>query len=617
MYFKSRSVEMYYFILLFLPFVGAGGLVQTEAYRSCSAENELPLFPLYRCPNDDSYTRFTVRTDIGPQTKSNALFLGIPQNATRGPADSIACPDQICTVIQNITIFTQLLAARAQWPLLPTGLHMPYKYILNVVNASNDTQHVPTQFCGANDLCDAPSSPDPCNCTDYGTVPATIDEVGYTCPFADNLCYELSCDSNAYRIQRLLPMCRVYQPAGPPLITTNISVTVSVSGVLLSFVVSGGLNERILGTYSNSGGLMLRAFMRKTAADPRLLGTPRHFSRGFVVVCDDENGTSFNSTHTLQDPPGCGTGPGERWFYVSPDRTALYGWGAGQYGQDAYSVLQDLSDAGCDASPNFTAILDRIPSPCDIIGDMDDSYLPPLYNAGGWNITGDTVSYDLDLSGITVSDAFEIDIDVPTFVLEYEGTVSPGYIDDSTSACYTAGSFENKPTIVPGQLRPVVCNPLTDDPPTNQTYQLSYNCDPAVVLERTTDTVTVPNGACDVLVVDYNISESSINDANRICNVFLVPSGDGTRTDPYPISCQFGYALPGSDDDCSVWGFKCNFEGKSNGAWYRCVPFWIILAAALAGIAVLIWVAVTRSQKEKYKKWKKAETTRAESRLMN
>jgi hypothetical protein len=338
------------------------------------------------------------------------------------------------------------------------------------------------------------------------------------------------------------------------------------------------------------------------------------------VVCDGDDGSVYGSGTTLDDPPTCDAGVGARWFYIPPGKTGVYGLGAHQYGESAFDVLQDMATAGCANESDFTTLVPgqrpnlnpddptsdyESPSPCTVLGmivasDPRASYwLPPGYATRDWRVEGGIASVDVNVGSKMVRDAFIVDVDIPTLIMSYGDEISPGYVDDDLSRCYTNGVNVNDTSLIPGFLSPMVCNPPvgTGGIAQDQTYTLQYDCDPAVKLARTSDTLVVRNNQCKSTNVAYNISTSAINSASRVCNIVLSPALE----DPYPVMCQFGVVVPTGDKSCSIWSFGCNFKGKNGGAVYRCVPFWIILAVVLGVVAVLIWYGVTKGQKEEAK----------------
>lgn len=624
-------------LALLVVSVHCGGLQETESYRSCTGDPESPSFLSTNCPDSGAYTRAVLNVDIGRETYSEIRFVSYPPgndgNATRDGRNSSQCPVGPCTEVPLTTLRYNFAGARAEWSLVPAGFSLPWSYGLHAANNTGvgrcSLTGVTERYCSANSTCDLPATPINCTasptCVDYGDILPSLDDVGATCGFAAPVCYELCCGNfTAYQVRRTEPQCRVFQAVGPPLFRAKVDVRVANENFDKTLRIAGGIGDRILGTVESGSDLELRGYMRKTVANPSVFDVPTSVSRGLFVFCDDTDGVAWNSGRTARNPPTCMMGdvaPFGRWYYIPPQKAAVYGVGSRQYGQDELGVLQDLAAEGCNATSNFTELVpghtpntnpgdptsDFVrPSPCTVLGmivggDPRAQYwLPPGYGASGvnWRVDGSVLSVAVDTDGIVFPNAFQIDVDIPTETMGYRDTVTPGFVDEDVSACFTTGRVPNNTDVAEGFLAPVVCNPDADDPQNTQLYALRYQCASAVTLERQTDTITLAGGVCSELEVPLTIPVASINSASKVCNVFLDPAGDAARPVPFHVQCAFGHVLGGSSSGCSVWEFGCNFRGESGGAWYRCVPFWIIFAVVLGAIAVLIWFAVTRSQRK-------------------
>jgi hypothetical protein len=384
--------------------------------------------------------------------------------------------------------------------------------------------------------------------------------------------------------------------------------------------ITGGIDENLQGFQDG-----LRGYIRRTIANPSVYGVHISVRQGYFVLCDSVDGDVWASSATASGTPDCADSLGEKWFYIPPTKTAVYGVGAHQYGQDVFGVLQDLATVGCDnqtlfaesipghipnTDPNDPTSDYYNPSPCKILGMIASSspyakyWLPPGHGTTTtWQIKGNILSADVSMASQMVDAAYLIDVDIPTNTMPYLDTISPGYVDDSLSRCYTYKPDDATPTVVPGFLAPMVCNPAVENPSDGrpQTYTLHYTCDPSVILARTTDTLTMSNGQCKATSVPYNISIDKINGADRACTVTVDPGLDN----PYDVQCFFGAVIQPSSSSCSVIEFTCNFHGTDGGAWYRCIWLWIILGVVLLGTALLIWYSVRKSEKDRVRNSRK------------
>ena len=621
----------FWLIVMTAIVVNGASLQSTRSYRACgSSDPETPRFGLGLCPSDHAYTRATVSVDVGNVGTVNISIVGTDTNRTRPGNESTACLGPFCIVVPNTRLTWSFLGARAQWSLNPVGFSIPYSYVVKNVTALLDGpgctfEGVPDQLCATNATCDfgppGDCSDDPA-CNGYGIATGDVDDGAGMCGIGAPLCYELCCstgnttnvtETTIYQAAMTLPMCQVYQAVGPPMFSSTINARVQNAAYNRNVNITGGIGQRVYG-YQND----LRGFMRMTMATPSIFNLPTTISQGYFVVCDSLAGNVFNSTTTLADPPTCDTGLGMRWFYIPPGKTLAYGLGAHQYGESPLDVLQDMATLGCDNQTEFDLVVPGMrpnlnpndptsdyesPSPCTVLsmidtGDPRSTYwLPPNYDTRDWQIANGILSVNVNVGSKKIADAFIVDVDIPTLIMPYEEEISPGYVDETLSRCYLNGKNEDDPSLIPGFLSPMICNPpvVGSTPAREQTYTVVYDCDPAVKLARPSDTVTMSNNQCKATNVAYNISASAINSAERVCNIVLTPG----LTDPYPVQCHFGAVVPTPAKHCSVWSFGCNFKGENGGAWYRCIPFWIILAVVAAGVALLIWYLVAKDKTEK------------------
>lgn len=611
----------------------AATLQSTRSHQTCGASDpEIPRFSMGICPSSHSYTRLTVSVDVGAVGTANVSFVGTSSNRTRPGAESMTCEGPFCVPVPNTKITWSFVGARAQWSLAPLGYAIPYSYtLLNITTDANASEclytHVPDQLCVNTSTCIV-GTPEECtsdtDCAPYAYAPPPIDDGSGLCPIGTPLCYTLCCpivnttDAVVYQVATSTPLCRLYQPIGPPFFAATINVRVQNSAYNRVVNISGGIGERVYGFQND-----LRGFMRLTIANPSTFNVPQTIGQGYVAICDSGDGEVYDSTTTLSDPPGCGDDLGDRWFYIPPGKTGVYGLGARQYGESAFDVLQDIVTSGCvnatdaipglrpNTNPNDPTSDYESPSPCTVLGMIDSGdprsmyWLPPQYDTRDWRIQEGIMSVDLHVGGRVVPDAFTVDVDIPTLIMPYAADISPGYVDVPLSRCFTNGVNAGDPDLIPGFLSPIVCNPPVGTGATaqDQTYTLTYSCDPAVHLARTSDTVVVRNNQCVSTNVAYNISLDDINGADRVCNINLSPA----LSDPYAVLCQFGAVVSTASPHCSLWEFGCNFGGENGGAWYRCIPFWIILAATLTGIGLIVWLAVSHSQKKEQEQRIKAD----------
>jgi hypothetical protein len=615
--------------LLFLcASVSASTLESTRSYQICgAADPEIPSFPSILCPSNNSYTRTTLSVDIGgPAGFAEIRNVGYDGNRTRPGAESTTCDGPFCIPVTYTTIQWSFARASAQWSLNPMGFAIPYDYVIqNTTQDYNGTRcrfdQVPNQLCVSNQTCNVTDLEVCAACESYGIQPVLLDDGSGQCGIGEPLCYEMCCANanltaaNSYQIGRVNPQCQVFQAIGPPIFSSTLNVRVQTADFDETLKIEGGLGERIFG-FEND----LRGFMRETTANPSLFEIPNSVTHGYFVFCDSIDGNVYNSTSSASIPLLCGPYPGDRWFYIPPSKTAVYGLGAHQYGESDFDVLQDLANLGCANESIFELSIPghipntnpfdptsdfESPSPCTIFTMFADDdarasyWLPPGFGDPGihWSIDGCVVTVNVAVGSKYVPDAFLIDVDIPTSIMAYGPIESPGYVDEDLSRCYTSGTNAQDPDLIPGFLAPMICNPPVANPSLarDQTYTVQYDCDPAVELERSSDTIVVSNNQCRSTLVEYNISVSKINTAKRFCNIYVNPG----LKNPYPVMCQYGFVVPTPAGSCSVFSFGCNFRGEDDGAWYRCIPFWILLAVVLGVLGVLIWYGVTKSEREK------------------
>ncbi len=626
-------------ILGLIVMIDAAALQSTRSFRTCgNSDPETPRFSLSMCPSSHSYTRATVSVDIGGAGgAANISMVGTTANRTRPGPESDACEGPFCVPVRRTLVEWSFLGARAQWSLNPLGIAIPFSYMMrNETVLLNDTRcqydQVPDFDTGTDPLCGFGPDPESCSddidCYSYEIAP-TADHSTFGNPKCPELCCFIGNETNAteavaYRVAITTPMCQLYQAVGPPMLNATIRVRVHNSSYNRLMNITGGIDQRVYGFQND-----VRGFMRLTAANPSQFNLPVNIAQGYFVVCDSADLEVYGSTDSLGDPPTCATDLGSRWFYIPPGKTAVYGLGAHQYGESPFDVLQDMATLGCANETDFESQVPGIkpnanpfdptsdfesPSPCTVLamittGDPRSIYwLPPDYGTKDWQIDGAIVSVDIGIGNKFIEDAFIADIDIPTLIMPYSDEISPGYVDESLSRCYTNGVNEDDTSLIPGFLSPMICNPPVSGSATaqDQTYTVNYQCDPAVILARTSDTIVVRNNQCKSTNVAYNISTSDINSASRVCNINLVPG----LTDPYPVQCVFGRVVPTPAGSCSVFSFGCNFKGENGGAWYRCIPFWILLAVVLAAIGVIIWAAVTKTEKARMQERIGAELSR-------
>lgn len=629
----------YVFVVLFSVILGTLGTIRpchaatlqtTRSFRVCgNSDPEIPRFSIPVCPSSHAYTRATVSVDIGGSGGSaNISMVGTTTNRTRPGSESTICEGPFCVPVTNTRVQWTFLNARAQWSLNPLGYAIPFSYmVMNTTVPINGSRcfydHVPDLFTSADPLCDFGPSPSGCtsdtDCTAYAITPA-VDHTTFGSPQCPELCCYIgdplnATDANSYQVAMTTPMCQLYQVVGPPMLNATINVHVRNAHYNRFMNITGGIDDRVYGFQND-----LRGFMRLTAANPSTFNLPVNIAQGYFAVCDTPDLDVYGSSDSLSDPPTCATDIGSRWFYIPPAKTGVYGLGAHQYGESTFDVLQDMATLGCSNESIFDLVVPGMvpntnpfdptsdyenPSPCTILGMINDGdprsvyWLPPGFGSSDWQIDGAIVSVDIDTVNKYIEDAFIVDIDIPTLIMPYDDPISPGYVDESLSRCYTTGVNVNDTSLIPGFLSPMICNPPVTGSQTaqDQTYTVTYQCDPAVMLARTSDTIVVKNNQCKSTLVDYNISTDDINHANKVCNIVLSPGLD----DPYPVQCAFGTTIPTGNGSCSLFAFGCNFNGENGGAWYRCIPFWIILAVVLAAVGLIIWYAVKKSDEVKLK----------------